>query len=319
MMLNSVSNENYMNERIDTRRFALCLMRKLWIIVLTVVLGAIIGAAGYTLYNKITDGKPVYQIKSEYYIQFNEKDYPNGMDYYNAFTWNQFVTDDRIMEYALANVKGNVSEADIRESVSVLMISDYRILTVLVKNTDIDKMNAINEVYKTAMPYFADSLGEISSIELWASRDMEIANTHEYTKNAAFLGAIIAFVLAAFGWSVYYCLDDRIYVENDWKRCDSTITCLGYDCDMYADDTAANRAAVVGDAKVIDIADTKKLEDIKASDGVVLMIPWGKKNSTAIRYEIELLKKQNIKIFGAVITNVNEKFLKAYYGFSKKQ
>lgn len=318
MIVNSNSNDNYMSERIDTRRFVLCLLRKIWIIVLTIVAGAAIGAVSYIVYNSITDGKPVYQISSDYYIQFNEKDYPNGMDYYNAFTWNQFITDDRIMEYALANVKGDVSATDIKESVSVLMISDYRILTVQVKNTNIDKLNAINEVYKTAMPYFADSLGEISSIELWASRDMTIANVHEYTKNAALLGAIIAFVLAAFGWSIYYCIDDRIYVEADWNRCDGEIPCLGYDCDMFAKDTEANRKAVVGDKKVKEISSVDKPEELKDIDGVVLMVPWGRKNSTAIRYDIELLKKQNIKVLGAVITDCNERFLKIYYGFSKK-
>jgi len=318
MIINNNSNDNYMSERIDTRRFVLCLLRKMWIIVLTVIAGAVIGAVAYVAYNSITDGKPVYQISSDYYIQFNEKDYPNGMDYYNAFTWNQFITDDRIMEYAVANVKGDVSAADIKESVSVQMISDYRILTVLVKNTNIDKLNAINEVYKTAMPYFADSLGEISSIELWTSRDMSVANIHAYTKNAALLGAIIAFVLAAFGWSIFYCIDDRIFVEEDWKRCDSSIPCLGYDTEAFAKDTELNKKAIIGDRKVKEISSVENLEDLKDIDGVILMVPWGKKNSTAIRYDIELLKKQNINILGVIINNCNEKFLKAYYGFSKK-
>ena len=314
MTKNNKMDDNFMKESMDMRRFVLCLLRKVWIIVLAVVVGAIIGLLSYKLYFAITDGQTRYQIKSEYYITFNEKDYPNGMDYYNAYTWSGFICDDKIVDEVLQKTKDVATKQDVLDSVSSYMLSDYRVLTVIVTNTDQDKLKTISDGYVYGMDRFAKEVNEISSIELWSTGNMEIINIHDKGKNAAVLGAIIAFVVACFVWAVYYCVDDRIYVENDIISNIKNLEFLGYDCEMLKNDTQANIKTLVDSENVKRVEDISDINELKQFDGVILTIPWGKKHSTAIAYDMGLLKKHGIKVYGAVVTDCNEKYLKAYYG-----
>lgn len=317
MTIQSRKDNNFMNEGMDLRRFFLCLTRKLWLVIIVIIMGGAIGAGAYKAYYAVTDGETQYKIRTDYRIIFNEKDHPNGMDYFNAYTWNQFVTDDKIVDYALANAEA-ITREDIKNSVSARMLSDYRILTVEVTGTNKDKLNVINEVYKLAMPNFADSVPELTSIEVWSCDDMVINNIHNKTLNAAVLGMIIALVLAGFVISLVYCLDDRIYVEPDLQKLGIDVPCFGYDCAGFAEDTQRNKEKIIGKASAVEYKDGMKPEEVKDNEGVVLVIPWGKKHATAIKYDIDQLAKQDIKVFGTVITDCNEKYLKAYYGFGKK-
>ncbi len=315
MTVNKPDN-NFMKESMDMRKFFLCIFRKWWAILLTVVIGAVIGVCAYKLYFAITDGDTKYQISSDYFISFNEKDFPNGLDFFNAYTWGQFALDDRIVDYCLDQLDGTVTKEEILASVTTDMPSDYRVLTVIVTGTDIDKITKINDGYKLAMPHFAGDVGELLSIELWSDNAIEVANIHNLTKNAAILGAIIALVLAGFAWAIFYCMDDRIYVEKDWEKISGDIPFLGYDCEPYKEDTDANAKALIKSDKVVWAAGIKEIAD-GAIDGLVLQIPWGKKHATAIEYDINVLKKQGVNVLGVVLTDCNKAFLKSYYGLKK--
>lgn len=317
MTIQSRKDNNFMNEGMDIRRFFLCLVRKIWLVVVLIIAGGILGAGVYKLYYAVTDGDTKYMISTDYRIVFDEVGYPNGMDYFNAYTWNQFVTDDKIVDYAVSHAQG-INKKAVQDSVTARMLSDYRILTVEVTGTNQDEIQAINEVYKAAMPNFAESVPELTSIEVWSCNDMIVANVHDKACNAGIIGMLIALVFAGCVVAVYYCLDDRIYVEQDWKNLGTDIPCLGYDSESFVKDTEENRAAIIGDAKVVEYKEGMKPEEAKDCEGVILMVPWGSKHATAIKYDIELLGKQNVKILGAVITDCNEKYLKAYYGFGKK-
>ncbi len=314
MITSKKMDDNFMNETMDIRRFMLCLLKCIWVLFLAGIIGAALGAGIYKLYYAITDGEISYQIRDDYYVVFNEKDYPNGMDYYNAYTWNEFSVDDKIVDYALEQTDGVVTKEDIRASVTSYMPSDYRVVTIVITNTDKEKLLAISEAYKLAMPHFAEAVNELSAIELWSCGDITVANEHNLTVNAAILGAIIALLIAVFVWLVYYCMDGRIYVENDWKKLNLQIPFLGYDSQLFKEDTDANIKALIGDNKVRWTADVKEAYSDNESEEIVLQIPMGKRQRTAVEYDLDLLKKQNKKVVGVILTECDECFLRRYYG-----
>ncbi len=314
MYMDRIKDEKYMSEGMDMRRFFLCLYKKLWIIIAVTVLGALLGAAVYLLYKNVIHGEKVYEISSDYYITFNEKDYPKGMDYYNAYTWNEFVVDDRIVEPVLAMIPG-MDKQFVIDSVSSRMPSDYRVLTVVVEGTDTEKIQAINEAYKSAMPAFADEVGELSTIELWSENEMYPVKNNDKAKNAAILGALIGLIIAAFAFGVYYCMDDRIYTEKDFVSHFPEVPFIGYDTKAYANDTQANRQMVIGEADVYETSDVSAdIEEIKKHDGCVLKLAFGKTHITAVEYDIQLIGKQGGKLCGVLLGDCDEKFLKRYYG-----
>lgn len=304
-----------MNSKLDLRKWAILFSKRIWTVIVAVVVCAALGAITYIAYTSITDGEPKYMISSDYYIIFNEAEYPNGMDFYNAYTWNQFVTDDKIVNCALDNAS-SVSKDDIKNSVSSLMMSDYRILTVRVTGTDQNMLSEINEAYKIAMPAFAEEVKELTSIELWSCDDMIQVNEHIYTKNAAFLGAIIGLLVSLFAWAVKYCLDDRIYVETDIELDD--VTFLGYDTEGYSEDVEKNKAMYAGDRDVFYCSNvSEELEEIKKHDVCIINIPMGQRRLTALKYDVDLLKKQKCELAGVVMIACDKKFLNCYYGSRK--
>jgi len=305
-----LKNDKFMNEKMDMKRYLLCILMSIKSLALFILLGAVMGIVVYFCITRI-GRKTEYEIANDYYIVFNEKDYPNGMDYYNAYTWNSFVTDDKIVDAALAKANGEFSKTDVKENVSSLMLGDYRVLTVVVKGTDKTKVEAISEAYKTAMPAFAKAVNELSSIELWSTNDIKEVKAEDKTVNVALLGAIIALLVWMFVYSFRYAMDDSIRVENDLKEG----TFLGYDCDLFRKDYEANLKAIVRSENVVFVENiSNELDNLKNSEGCVIKAKYGKSCMAKIKYDMELLKKNNIPCYGVVLEDVNEKFIKKYYG-----
>lgn len=303
-----LKNEKFMNEKMNTKRFLLCLSGSIKYLFMAIIFGAVLAAVLYLAVTNI--GKETeYEIANDYYIVFNEKEYPNGMDYYNAYTWNNFVTDDKIVDAALT--KCSLSKEEIRNSVSSLMLGDYRVLTVVVRNTDKEKVMAISEAYKYAMPEFANAVGELSSIELWSENPIGEVEKENHVANAGLLGAVIAMVIFGFVFAFKYAMDDSIRVGTDLGR----LEFLGYDLEAYKNDLEANIKKITEDKEVIYINDVTKDagEDIETKYCIINAV-FGKTCMTKLEYDLDLLKKKNIECLGVVIKDADEKFLNRYYG-----
>ena len=293
-MATRYNDENYMNETIDMRRFFMCLKTKIWMIVLCTFVCALIGPVIYKAYYSITDGQDRYQRSCDFYITFNEADHPNGMDYYNAYTWGQFLLDDKMIEHVM-DFGGSYTEDDIKASVTSRMMSDYRVLTVIVSGTDTRKIEAIYEAYKFAMPQFAGDVDEITSIRVWSEDDLIKINDHTHAFNAAILGAILGLFVSTVVWSLYYCMDDRIYTQSDWCRRFKNVAFLGYDCDIF---------------------EKESKEETDINDDEILVLKWGE-HATAAEYLINEKKNSNIQVKGIKLVECDEAFLRKYYGRSK--
>ena len=59
------------------------------------------------------------------------------------------------------------------------------------------------------------------------------------------------------------------------------------------------------------------LDTLRKSSGVVLMVPWGDKSGNVVEKTIAFLEKQDCKIAGAILYDVEDAFLRKYYGISK--
>lgn len=76
-------------------------------------------------------------------------------------------------------------------------------------------------------------------------------------------------------------------------------------------------AAAGGDAEIIFAAwpfGEKEGETLRSADCVVLAVPCGFGNGRALSHLTAQLEKQGITAAGAVLTNADDKFLRAYYG-----
>jgi capsular polysaccharide biosynthesis protein len=298
-----MSSNDFYARPIDLKRFWRQFRKRIWMVVAATVVGAVLGLLIYVLYSNVMSGNTVYQIRNDYYITFNHEEFPNGVDYYNAYTWDGILRDDPIVNKAL-EVDSGITKAQILESVKGEILGDYRILTVVVTGTDKELVQKISDAYKTALPAFADIIDMIKTIEVWTDADIEVYDAYTREPNAAFLGGLIGLLVSLFAVLLYGIFDDAIYTERDWALRYPKIPYLGKrDTDEYN----VNRSHLLQyDGNYIELAsdqfryDLDEFDRMRKADGVILKLKPGKDNTDEMDKVVYTLLKQDVKIVGVM-------------------
>ena len=295
----------------DLQKWKLKLLSKLWFVALFTLVGALMGAVIYLAWCKIANGETKYQVATDYYITFNEQEYPNGMDYYNAYTWSEFIKDDHIVEPALESLPEEIDRDCLMSYVSTQMLGDYRLLTVLATGTEPGYAKAISQAYEQALVDFAGYIPEILSIEVWSEGEVTTINENTKLPNAAILGAVIGLVLSAIALALWCAFDDRIYTQADVAGYLPGVTFIGYSGDLFGAELEANLKKLDPEGKAERMSAASNLAAVGSR--CILEIPMGGIKATQLVRRIDFLKTQECEIIGVIITRCDDKFLKRYY------
>lgn len=299
-----MSTRDFDTRPLDLKRFWRQFVKRIWIVVAVTLLGAVVGFVAYVIYSNIKSGNTVYRIRNDYYITFNHEEFPNGVDYYNAYTWDGILRDDPIVNRAL-EVESGVTKQQILESVTGEILGDYRILTVVVTGTDKEMVQKISDAYKDALPHFAEIIDMIKSIDIWTDAEIEVYDEYTREPNAALLGGLIGLFVSLFAVVLYGIFDDGIYSERDWVINYPDIPYLGKrDTDEYN----ANRSHLLEyDGNYIELAadefryDLNEFERMRKADGVILKLKPGKDKAQFMDKVVYTLKKQDVKVVGVMV------------------
>ncbi len=294
---------DYELRAVDLKRVFRQFKKRLWMVAAAALIGAVLGFALYTLYSAMKSGNTVYRIRNDYYIIFNYKDFPEGVDFYNAYTWDGILRDDPIVNVALENLQG-VEKQQIIDSVTGEILGDYRILTVVVTGTDKELIQKIADAYRVALPAFADRIEMLTRIEPWTDSQIEVYDAYTREGNAALLGGFIGLLVSLFAILLYGIFDDAIYTERDWIMRYPDVPYLGKrDTDEYRANTSyllkegGNYIEVsVSDFKM----DIGEFERMRGADGVIIRLSAGKDKTDDMDKVVYTLKKQDINIAGVV-------------------
>ncbi len=298
-----MSTKDFYTRSIDLRRLWRQFKKRFWIIIAATVLGAIVGFVAYVVYSNVMSGNTVYRIRNDYYIYFDYEAFPNGPDYFNAYTWDGILRDDPVVNKVLEVAPG-ISKEQVLEAVSGEILGDYRILTVVVTGTDKELVRKISDAYKVALPAFADVLGQIASIDLWTDAEIEVYDAYTREPNAAFLGGLIALLISLLAVLLYGIFDDGIYSERDWALNYPDIPYLGKrDTDEYR----ANRSHLLRyDGNYIELSsdqfryDLDEFDRMRAVDGVIILLRAGKDKLENMDKVVYTLKKHDVKVVGVM-------------------
>lgn len=298
-----MSTYNPKAQGVDLKRICRQFIKKIWIVIAAIAVGAIIGILTYVIYSNVKSGNTVYRISNDYYITLNYEEYPNGVDYYNAYTWDGILRDDPVVNYALTLLPG-VEKQQILDSVTGEILGDYRLLTVIVTGTDKDLVKKISDAYKEALPHFATQIDMISGIEVWTDADMVIYDAYTRDANAALLGAIIGCVLSVFGLLIYYAIDDGFYSERDWVSRYPDIPYLGISDTKEAELNISHILGTIDGYTMLKISEfdfnVDTFNAMRASKGVILDVKEGKDKGEMTDKVVYTLKKQDIAVKGAL-------------------
>lgn len=326
--------EQFMKEKFDFKRFFLIGTKRIWIVLLGIVLGAAFFGGSYYVKRVLLKGNDIYRVDGMYNIEFDMELYGDTVQYYNDFTWNDVIDSDAIGG-KVAETLG-VDKSVIYNSTFVPTMSDIRIIHVYIDNEDADLAGKIQEETGKQLALFGSSTPGFLSINKWSVAEPFVVEKDFLIKRITFIGAFLGFVLGLLFMFYKNAMDDSVYTLKDAENYSGTAS-AGYDCDnnikavlkqLGSNDYIASSLYKSGHdfSKINSVfeelgignvwdedIDDSFLEKAKQCSGVIIVIPYGVNNGMLINSQISKLKVSGINIATTVVANGNEKFVKAYY------
>ncbi len=339
---------NFAKEPMDYKLFWLRFVKKIWIVLAALVLGACVVGIPYYLVN-ITFGEgPEYQITSEYYLDYAEDGSGATYEYFNYYTWSEIVDTDEFLAI-LKDVLPDemfINDNELRAYTDATVESDTRYLTTVVSTEHPDKTEIVARAMEKAIIWFAQNQKELNSARvITAPENATISYPDVRCGRAIILGAVIGVFIGLLYVSVMLICDSSIYLPSTLERrygikamgCESfseTKNNICYQCKdvkkaafLWTDtksikeseslitlikDTLSDACEIVKNEKDV-LAKDFDFENLRKTDKVFLMVKAGAHNGKKIERMIEQIKRQDIEISGAFLYKEDKKLVYHYY------
>lgn len=207
--------EQFMKEEFDYKRFFLLCIKRIWIVLISVLLCAGLFAGVYALNTKM-NADEIYRCDGIYNIEFDMSLFNDTVQYYNDYTWNDVIDSDII--------GGKVSErlgldnSVVYGSTFVPTMSDIRIIHVYVDNRDPQLAADIQNEIAIALAEFGNDVVGFDSIEQWSTTEAVKVEKPFLIKRIVFSGIIIGLVFGILGLAIINTMDDSIYTLADAEK-----------------------------------------------------------------------------------------------------
>lgn len=209
-------NEAYKNRGMDLKRLTLYFQKKIWIILLLILVGGTIGAVTYRMIR--TMKMPVeYESISKLYITFNQDENGEVYQYYNGYTWNELLDTDPIL-IAIMNHLTGYEEEEVKDATSAEILSDIRLLTITVKGDSEKMVREIQAAVEKGLSDYADQSEELRKIVTIRSDMPKRIYWSDDTTKAMMAGAVLFGLVGFLVFGFMYVLDDAVYVQADVER-----------------------------------------------------------------------------------------------------
>lgn len=306
-------------EGADLKLIALLLLKKIWVILLSALAGAAVFGMVYGVVyrNEVSDRK--YTAESKYYISFKETMEKNYLDhYYNGHTWNDLLSSDPILGYAMTLLPENYDRTYVDDCVKAEILSDVRVLTTTVEADTPDEAELIQAALEQAVIHFGTVGENLEQIVLIRSDEPVLERVADEWLRVLCVGAFIGVFTAIVVLLLFIAIQDAVYLPEQF-RTRYGIPVAGME--NYEAQLERNLAYLTAGKECITVrmqevfADTDfEYEKARKSDGIILQFPQGAANSKKLGYVLEELRMQDCKVICAVMTDVDAALMKWYYG-----
>ena len=230
-------SSGHLEEAMNLKSFYLRLIRKIWIVPVALIIGALIGGGVYTLATVTFGPQRKYQADATLYISFAYDENKGSLvDYYNAFTWNTLIPTDAIMEPIVDDLEKNginvisdaVSKAtdnngsgniitmdELRDAINADIPSDVRVMVLSATHADKDITDKIMKASVKALVNYGNINDAFDSIKRLGENEAHLVTYSDRTAVAAIFGAICACVIAILGLMLFDVIDDAVYIPED--------------------------------------------------------------------------------------------------------
>lgn len=262
-------NEEYRNREMDLKRLVLFFQKKLWLVIMLVILGA---TAGGILYQMLHSMKmPVeYQAVSKLYISFGHDESGEVYQYYNGYTWNDLLDTDPIMDLVMMYLPGYEKE-QVMEATTAEILSDIRLLTITVRGEEEKFVREISRATENGLKEFGRESEELEQIKVIRSGVPQRVYWDDRTSAACITGAVILGVISLLVIGFNYALDEAVYVQEDIEK-RYGVKALGIltrsqkGLEPYARELKANIRYAVGEKKAFAVVDMDNHADLRGRE-----------------------------------------------------
>ena len=226
----------YRSEMLNLRSFYLRLIHIIWIIPAAMIIGGLI-ATGIYYFATVTFGpSQSYSAQSKLYLSFAYDESGKVYDYYNAYTWNDLMSTDDILNQTMQNLAAagipeisdqengksgdgkGISRAEVIAGTDASIPSDGRLMVLTITNHDPQITDAILKATDASLVTFGSTHDEFESIDVRSRSEAALVTYTDRTLAAAVTGAVLAGIVTVLAFLLLDVLDDAVYVPEDCER-----------------------------------------------------------------------------------------------------
>lgn len=330
-------------EGIDLKLVLLLLFKKISVVIAAAFAGALLCGAIYGVWHSRAAGHRLYEARSQYYITFEEIEDKTFFDYYyNGYTWNDLLSSDLILGYAMELLPEGYDRSYVDDCVEADILSDVRVLTTTVMAKDEAETRLLQQVLEQAVVHYAEDGEKLAGIEVIRSEAPVLEKISNHMLRAALTGAAGAALAAVLVILLLIAAQDAVYLPEEMEK-RFGIRCAGIECGEreLQRRLAQNEEWLCGGAvypvltmqevldagpevfaRIRDAGSGSSCKDeggaICGRGGVILAVPQGKPNSKRLSEALHQLEIQDCRLVYAKITDADERLLRWYYGRSRR-
>lgn len=318
-----MKDRHYADERMDIKKYMLCLLGKLPLVLGAVAGGALLGVIVYTVVRTVPESEREYTAFAKVYLDFAADETGEVYQAYNGYTWNDLMAADPIMELTLQNLTPDYTREEAEAAIRAEILSDIRLLTITVTTHRAKRTDAILDAAVRALESYGVQAKEFLEIRAIRQTEAELVVADSRMVQASLLGAFLALLISLLGFSLYYVMDDRIFVAGDVKKV-TDVSFVGYasGVETLKQDYETNLSYLrqkIGDIQIRELDgdapfSEEELRDMRGAKGVVLSLPFKKVHGAFVSYVIDQLRAQDCALCGVAVRDADERFLRRYYG-----
>lgn len=318
-----MKDSHYADDGMDLRKYMLCLLGKLPLVLGAVAGGALLGIIVYTAVRMVPESEREYTAYAKVYLDFAADETGEVYQAYNGYTWNDLMAADPIMELTLGNLPADYTREETEEAIKAEILSDIRLLTITVTTHRPERTDEVLSAAVRALETYGGQAKEFIRIHAIQKTESKLVVADRRTAQAVFVGAFLGLFIGLLGFSLYYVMDDRIFVAGDVKKV-TDMSFIGYasGAETLKQDYENNLAYVreqMGDIRICELDGNvlfseEAFRDMRKAGGVVLSLPFGKVHGAFVSYVIEQLEVQDCALCGVAVRDCDMRFLRRYYG-----
>lgn len=318
----------------DLKRLGLLGLRKIWMVLLAALTGALAGCACYLVVHVVYAPAREYEAVGKLYIDFAEKSTGEAYQYYNGYTWDDLMKTDPILKYTMTLLPEGYREDAVRDAVTAEILTDIRLLTITVRTHDPLQTREILDATEQSLVHFATTMKELDQITVYRTTEPEAVIFDLQTGRVAVVCAVLCTLIALLLLFLYYAMDDTIYLPEDipqryglpvlgvlgWRE-EELQANMNYRYPgekvglLLLEETGENLPEVSANPETVRLSDGIQIYGkLRGFDKVLVEVPCGQKNGKQLKYLLEQLKLQDCPADGVILSNGDQKLLDQYYG-----